>query len=71
MKVVIHVKFLGFRYVVASWQTQINSCNLAQQFSLEDSDINVQWKQLFFLASSSLHPQYLQSSIYVAILVWA
>ena len=28
----MNVKFWGFRYVLAYWQTEINSRNLAQQF---------------------------------------
>ena len=42
VKIVIHVKFLGFRYVVASCQTEINSCNWAQKFRFEDGGIKVQ-----------------------------
>ena len=70
-KLVIHVKFWGFRYVVAYWQIGINSRNWAQQFRLKDGNINVQWKEPFLSASSSLLPKCLQSSIYVVILVWA
>ena len=70
-KLVIHVKFWGFRYVVAYWQIGINSRNWAQQFRLKDGNINVQWKEPFLSASSYLLPKCLQISIYVVILVWA
>ena len=70
-KLVIHVKFWGFRYAIAHKQIRINSRNWAQQFSFKDGDINVQWKQPFLFASSSLLPKCLQNSIYVLILVWA
>ena len=46
-KLVIHVKFLDFRYVVTYWQIGINERHWAQQFNFKDDDINVQWKQKF------------------------
>ena len=49
-------------YVIAYWQTGINSRNWAQQFSFKDGDINVLWKQPFLSASSSLLPKSLQTS---------
>ena len=70
-KLVIHVKFWGFRYVVAYWQIGINSRNWAQQFRFKDGNINVQWKEPFLSVSSSLLPKCLQSSVYVVILFWA
>ena len=70
-KFVIHIKFLGFRYVVAHWKIGINSRTWAPQFRLEDGNINVQWKEPFLSASSSLLSKCLQSLIYVVILVWA
>ena len=64
MKIVIRVKCWGFRYVLAYWQTGINSCNWAQQPRLEIGGIFVQWKQSFVSVSPSLLPKFLQSSIY-------
>ena len=29
---IMNVKFWSFRFVLAQWQTEINSCNLTQQF---------------------------------------
>ena len=49
----MNVKFWGFRFVLAQWQTEINSCNLTQ--------VVVIFRQsLYFLFQN-----FLQSSIYV------
>ena len=65
MKIVINVKFGGFRYVLAYWQTEINSHNLVQQVRFQGGGVNVQWKQSFLSVSLSLLSEFLQSSIYV------
>ena len=70
-KLVIQVKLWRFRYAIAYRQIGVNTRNWAQQFSFKDGDVNVQWKQPFLSASSSLLPKCLQSSLYVVILVWA
>ena len=57
-KLVIHVKFWGFRYVAAYWKIGINSRSWAKQFRLKDGNINVQWKEPFLSASSSLLPKW-------------
>ena len=49
----------GFRCVLAYWQVETISCNLAQQFRFSDGGINVQWKQPFLSVSLSLLPKFL------------
>ena len=60
-----YIENWGFSYVLAYWQTEISSSNLAQQFRFWDGGINVQRKQPFLPISLFLLLKFLQSSMYV------
>ena len=64
VKIVIHLKFWGFRYVQVYWQTRTNSFNWAQEFRFWDGRIIAQWKKPFLSVPQNLLPKFLQSSLY-------